>query len=107
MLTEEQKNKTIASIESHPLKKEALSWSYCVSDIFIHSKEMLNRAKISEEEKAKLDEALSDTEEVVIVVYHTAQEKPEPLSGHGKTYNFVIHPVSNELVWAGTGTWRS
>ena len=107
MLTEEQKNKAIASIESHPLKKEALGRNYCVSDIFNHSKEILNRAKISEEEKAKLDEDLSDTEEVVIVVYHTAEEKPEPLSGYGKTYNFVIHPVTNKLLWAGTGTWRS
>jgi hypothetical protein len=37
-----------------------------------------------------LDELLSDTEEALI--------------GHGKTYNFIIHPVLNKLVWAGTGT---
>lgn len=107
MIDDETKNKALAAISSHPLKTEANNWKYYVSDVFKWSKGMLSKAKISDEEKQKLESSLADTEEVLIVVYHTAEKKPEPLSGYGKSYNFVIHPISYELLLSEVGTWRS
>lgn len=57
--------------------------------------------------KKELEESLVDIEEVLIVVYYTAEKKPEPLSGYGKSYNFVIHPLSYNLLLSEVGTWRS
>ena len=106
-LTEQQKKIAFSAIESHSLQQDAMKWNYCVPDAFISSKAILSNAKISSEKKAALESALSDTEEVIIVAYYTAEERPEPLSGFGKTYNFAIHPVSNELLMTNVGTWRS
>lgn len=107
MIDDETKELAFAAINSHPLKVEANSWEYCVSDIFKWSKEMLRKAKISDDEKQELEASLADTEEVLIVMYHTAEKKPEPLAGYGKSYNFVIHPISYKLLLSEVGTWRS
>ena len=107
MIDDKTKALAFAAIKSHPLKAEANGWEYCVSDVFKWSKKMLSKAKISGEEKKELEESLADTEEVLIVVYHTAEKKPEPLGGYGKSYNFVIHPISYNLLLSEVGTWRS
>lgn len=96
-----------AAIQSHPLKIEAFTWEYCVSDVFVASKNILSKANVPEAVKLSLTQSLADTEEVLIVVYHTAERKPEPLSGYGKSYNFAIHPTTYELLLADVGTWRS
>ncbi len=107
MIDGETKEIAFAAIESHPLKAEADGWEYCVSDIFKSPKKILSKAKISNNEKQELEALLADTEEVLIVVYHTAEKKPEPLAGYGKSYNFVIHPISYKVLLSEVGTWRS
>ena len=106
-IDDEAKGLAFAAIKSHPLKAEANGWEYCVSDVFKCSKKMLSMTKMSDEEKKELEASLADTEEVLIVVYITAEKKPEPLSGYGKTYNFLIHPTSYDLLLSSVGTWRS
>ncbi len=107
MIDDKTKELAFAAIDSLPLKVEANSWQYCVSDIFSWPKKMLGKAKIAEEEKHQLEASLTDTEEVLIIVYYTSEKKPEPLSGYGKTYNFVIHPTTFKLLLSEVGTWRS
>ena len=107
MIDDKSKELAFAAIDSHPLKAEANSWQYCVSDVFKWPKKMLSKAKITDEEKHQLEASLTDTEEVLIIVYQTAEKKPEPLSGYGKSYNFVIHPMSYKVLLSEVGTWRS
>jgi hypothetical protein len=107
VIDDETKALAFAAIDFHPLKAEANSWEYCVSDIFKWPKKMLGKAKISHEEKQELDASLADTEEVLIVIYHASEKRPEPLHGHGKSYSFVIHPLSYKLLLSEIGTWRS
>lgn len=107
MVDDKTKELAFAAIDSHPLRAEANSWQYCVSDVFKWPKKMLGKAKITDEEKHQIEASLTDTEEVLIVVYHTAEKAPEPLSGYGKSYNFVIHPLSFKLLLSEVGTWRS
>lgn len=107
MIDDQTKELALAAIKSHPLKVEANSWGYCVSDVFKWPKNMLSKAKISVIERQELDASLADTEDVILVVYHTAEKRPEPLSGYGKSYNFVLHPTSFKLLLFEVGTWRS
>ena len=97
----------MAAVESHPLHREAISWVYCPSDIFSMQKAFVERTRLPEDEKSKLRQALADVEELLVVSFWTSDKKPEPLSGTGKQYVFLIHPKSLCVLHADIGTWRS
>ena len=97
----------LAAVESHPLHKDAIAWPYCVSDVFEESKAFADRMRLPEEDKARIQAALSNVENVILVSYWTCAQKPEPLSGGGKYYAFLVHPQSFTVLHSGVSTWRS
>ncbi|MFS2207627.1 hypothetical protein [Variovorax sp. Varisp36] len=94
-------------VSEHPLWAEASAHVYCESDIFSSQKSLIERARLTDEERVALQAALADADSVLVVSYYTADKMPEPLSGGGKLYGFLVHPHSFALLHAGEGTWRS
>ncbi|MDR6539719.1 hypothetical protein [Variovorax soli] len=94
-------------VSEHPLWAEASAHAYCKSDIFGSQKSLIERARLTDEERVVLRAALADADSVLVVSYFTADKTPEPLSGGGKLYGFLVHPHTFELLHAGEGTWRS
>lgn len=86
---------------------EALTWSYCVSHIDNLPKDILFRvnADITSEDRTKLEHHLEDTDEFLLISYHTSEQQPQTLIGGGKAYFFVVSPISYECLWTGTGKW--
>lgn len=97
----------LAAVEGHPLQKEAIGWAHCPSDVFSTQKAFVERARIPDEHKLRLRNFLADVENVLVVSYWTSEKKPEPLSGTGKHYVFLLHPESLTVLHADVGTWRS
>ena len=106
-VSEATATRALAAVESHPLHKEATAWAHCVHDVFAMSKTFIERARLSEEERSKLRLALEDEESILLVSYYTSLKKPEPLSGGGKHYVFLLHPNTFEVLSSSVGTWRS
>lgn len=75
--------------------------------VFETGKRLVDRARIPVEIKAELHTALADVATVLVVGYWTASKRPEPLSGGGKHYVFMLHPRSLKVLHADVGTWRS
>ena len=94
-------------VSEHPLWAEASAHVYCESDIFSSQKSLIERARLTDEERVALQSALADTDTVLVVSYYAADKTPEPLSGGGKLYGFLVHPHSFALLHTGEGTWRS
>lgn len=94
-------------VTRHPLWAEAAAHAYCESDVFVSEKSLIGRARITDDERNALRSALADAETVLVVSYYTADKKPEPLSGGGKQYGFMLHPHSFALLHAAIGTWRA
>jgi len=99
--------RALVAVETHPLRAEAVQWSYCVHDVFAMSKTFIDRGRFSEEEKDKLLSALTNEESILLVSYYTSSEKPDPLSGAGNHYVFLLHPTTLEVLQSSVGTWRS
>jgi hypothetical protein len=94
-------------VSEHPLWAGTTAHVYCESDIFSSQKSLIERVRMTDEERVALRAALADAETVLVVSYFTADKTPEPLSGGGKLYGFLIHPHSFALLHAGEGTWRA
>lgn len=94
-------------VSEHLLWAEASAHVYCESDIFSSPKSLIERARLTDEERVALQAALADADSVLVVSYYTADKRPEPLSGGGKLYGFLVHPHSFSLLHAAEGTWRS
>ena len=94
-------------VAGHPLWAEAAAHVYCESDVFCSQKSLIERARITDDERDALRSALGDAETVLVVSYYTADKKPEPLSGGGKLYGFLLHPHTFALLHAAIGTWRA
>jgi hypothetical protein len=99
--------KAITSIENHPLHLEAKSKFNCVHDVYEKSKTFIDRAKFSDEQRKDIRKELEDVATILIVSYFTSDTKPQPLSGFGKHYVFILHPLSYKLLSTSVGTWRS
>jgi hypothetical protein len=99
--------KAIESVKDHPLHLEAKSKFYCVHDVYEKSKDFVDRAKLSDDERINIHKELVDVETLLIVSFFTSDTKPEPLSGFGKHYAFILHPLSYKVLLASVGTWRS
>ena len=97
----------LVAVKSHPLHGEATGWPYCVSDAFEESKTFADRLSLPEEDKSRIQAALSNVESVILVNFWTSTQKPQPLSGGGKLYTFLVHPLSFTVLHGGVGTWRS
>jgi hypothetical protein len=106
-VSEQTERLALAAAESHPLQKEAAGWPYCVGDVFEKPKKFIDRMRLPEEMKSRIQSALTGVETVLVVSYWTSERKPEPLSGGGKHYAFFVHPESFVVLHAGVGTWRS
>ena len=106
-ITETIAKAALAAVEGHPLQKEAVRWAHCPSDVFSNQKAFVEKARLPDEEKLRLRNALVDVENVLVVSYWTSEKKPEPLSGTGKHYVFLLHPESLAVLHADVGTWRS
>lgn len=99
--------KAISSTKTHALYYEAQAFAYCEPVVQIEPKEFIEKLKIGEEEKTRMLESLAAVKSVVIVSFFTAEKQPEPLAGFGKTYGFILHPESMDILYSDTGTWRS
>lgn len=98
-------DRAVAATLEHPYAAEARTFHWCHAVVMREPKSFLSRTKIPDA-AAALD-SLSDAEDVVLVSYQTSITPPEPLSGFGKTFDFVLHPKTFVILATGTGTWRS
>jgi hypothetical protein len=103
----ELQQKAIAAVETHPMYKEANAFPFCEPVIMVEPKKLIQGFRLSEEIKATVAEALSKVETFVLVSLWTSSKKPERLSGGGKTFDFILHPDTLQVVATSTGTWRS
>jgi|GEM_PF-5338719 len=97
----------LAAIEEHPLQREAVGWTYCPTDVFEISTAFVDHTRIAEDEEERIRALLADAETVLVVSYWTSDKKPEPLSGAGKQYGFLLHRKSLVVLHADVDTWRS
>ena len=106
-VTDDVIQKAIVAVTDHPLHLEATRKFYCVHDIYEKPKEFVDRAKLSDDERKYILTELQDVEAILIVSFFTSDTKPEPLSGFGKLYAFILHPLSYKILSSSVGTWRS
>jgi hypothetical protein len=106
-VSEQVAQRAFATIKLHPLQTEALGHPYCFGEVFEESKKLIDHMGLSDDEKSCIQADLADVEAVLMVVYWTSERKPEPLSGGGKHYTFILHPRSFALLHSSVGTWRS
>jgi hypothetical protein len=99
--------RALAAVAGHPLHAEAIAGAYCASDVFAEPKSFVDRVPCSEQDRERLREALANASVVLVVSYWTSERKPEPLSGYGKLYGFLVHPETFAVLKAEVGTWRS
>lgn len=105
--SEEIEQLALAAVAADPLQKEALGWSYCASDVFEVPKSFVDRINLPDEAKASIHSALDAVDSVLVVSYLTSERRPEPLTGGGKHYVFLLNPKSLIVLYTGVGTWRS
>jgi hypothetical protein len=106
-VTQQAKDRAKIAVSEHPLWAEATAHVYCEGDVFSIEKEFVERAQITEKDRDALRAALADVDTVLVVAYYTAEMKPEPLTGSGNLYNFLLHPDSFSVLHSDVGTWRS
>ncbi|NHZ38313.1 hypothetical protein [Massilia rubra] len=106
-VTETVANDVLSAVAFHPLHTEAIGWAHCVSDVFAQPKSFLDHASISDEKRKSIHEALEGVSTVLLASFWTSDKKPEPLSGFGKLYTFLVHPENFEIFLAEVSIWRS
>ncbi|MFG6460050.1 hypothetical protein ACG04Q_00620 [Roseateles sp. DXS20W] len=97
----------LAALVRHPLHAEATGWAYCASDVYEQPKSFVDRLRLAEEDKERIQMGLRDVEAVLVVSFWASERKPEPLSGAGKHYAFFLHPQTFEVLHSGVGAWRA
>ena len=95
------------AVKSHSQFLEADSHAYCEPMLMVEPKSFLDRMKIPDKSMGHISAELSSAESVIILSFITSESQPEPLSGHGKQYIFLIHPETFEILHTTVGTWRS
>lgn len=106
-LTEAIAKDALSAVVGHPLQAEAISWAHCVSDVFAQPKSFVDRARFSDEQRSSLYQALDGVSTILLVSYWTSHKKPEPMSGLGKLYVFLLHPETFAVLQTDVSTWRS
>ena len=91
----------------HELVTRARQYEYCHAVVMIEPKEFIERCNFDKSTKLSIQSRLTDTTNVTLVSYHTSETQPEPLSGAGKTFEFILHPTKLQILYADTSTWRS
>ena len=98
-------DRAVGATLPHPNAQAAMKCFWHLATVMLEPKSFLARSRLPEIEQALA--ALNDCAEVLLVSYQTSTTRPEPLSGHGQTFDFVLHPNTYEILAATTGTWRS
>ena len=98
-------DQSVMATTAHPLAIEAMTFAYCHVVVMREPKSFLSRTQFSDLQAVQA--ALSDSDDVLLVSYHTSTSLPEPLSGHGRTFDFILHPMTFNILQSGSGTWRS
>lgn len=106
-ISDDVKRRAFASVAGHALHKEASAWPHVVAEVELMSSEFIRRTRFPEDDKEMISISLGSETTVLAVSYFTAEQAPQPLSGCGKHYVFLVHPVSFELIYSRVGTWRS
>ncbi len=96
-----------AAIRHHPNFELAKSQGYCVGNVYDRPKSTLKTSGLPAESKEEAMTQLGDVDRYLWVTYFTAESEPEPLTGGGKEYCFILHPVTLQLLQAHVGGWRS
>lgn len=91
----------------HDLAIRARQYRFCHAVVIFESKNFIERCRWDEDAKKAIRDDLSDAEEVTLVSYQTSTQAPEPLSGGGETFDFVLHPETLRILHASTGRWRA
>lgn len=99
--------RAIDAAKAHPLYRDAAAHVYCQPIVMAEPKTFLEGTRYPDEIKKRVATALAGVDRIVLVTFCTSTKIPKPLSGHGMTYDFILHPDSMEILHAGTGTWRS
>jgi len=94
-------HRAIDVAKGHPNYREASAHVYCEPTVFFLQGERLLAVK------KRLAHVLAELDRLVVVSFMTAARIPEPLSGAGKTYDFILHPDSLQILDATIGTWRA
>lgn len=98
-------DRAVAATLPHPNAQAALKFFWHHATVMLEPKSFLESTRLPETEPSL--QALRDCAEVLLVSYQTSATRPEPLAGHGQTFDFVLHPDTYEIVATATGTWRS
>ena len=85
----------------HPYYLEASAQVYCEPTVFFLEGEQLNKVR------RRIPEVLHGLEQVIVVSFVTSLRIPQPLAGAGKSYDFILHRESMEILDVTIGSWRS
>lgn len=107
LVSEMEKLRAVASVTSHPLYREVVAWPHYTVDVEAEAIEFIARTRFSEEDKTSIAKALVGEGIVLQVSYMTSEHERQSLSGGGKHYIFLVHPVSFEVIYSRIGTWRA
>jgi hypothetical protein len=95
------------AIKAHPNYAEAKSQVWCKGNAYDRPKSVIAKSGLPAPIKQAALYDLSDVERCLWISYFTAESEPEPLTGGGKDYCFILHPVTLQLIAAGVGGWRA
>ena len=100
-------DRVIAATIDHPLAIDAQAQPFCHATMMCEPKSFIDRFRWDDDIKSEIREKLRAVETVFYVEYQTSTKAPEPLSGGGAAYGFLLHPDSLEILHTSTGTWRA
>jgi hypothetical protein len=99
--------RAFVALAEHPLFIAAKSHEYFNPAVMLDPKASIDRVKWSKEVKTEILRRLADSDTVLLMCCMTSNAIPEPLSGGGTSYDFVLHPKTLEILHASTSSWRS
>ena len=103
----EFEQRALLAIERHPRYRKATSYRYCSAEVRGELKSFVECFQFTDEVKAAIRESLKDVENCVIVSILTSRSPPQPLSGCGWNFYFVLHPLTFAVLHSHVGFWIS
>ena len=103
----EIEQRALLAIERHPKYRKARRYRYCSAEVRVEPKSFVECFHFKDEVKAAIRECLKDVENCVIVSVMTSRNPPQPLSGCGRTFYFVLHPLTLAVLHSHVGFWIS
>ena len=101
----EPQQRAFTVVAEHPHFVEASRYTYCEPIVLLEPKSFVNRMKLDVETKNTVLHALGSCDQVLLIEYMTSTKQPEPLTGGGKTFDFILHPETLEIIHTTTGKW--